>query len=196
MEYTDNPDASPLVDHLQQDCFFYALASAGPQHRPLACHLERPIFRPGELDGARQRAYRGNQQDDGAGIVTFTNPIRTRDIRFLAVQIDIRNPGLNQTDISGSFILQPWNQLWPAPANDTTNNYISGASFVAFCGPAEIEVISSQGTLPGNISAGASNYFGAKWKFRGNTATGQLQSVRFHEWAATGQSGYITFLHR
>ena len=53
---------------------------------------------------------------------------------------------LNQTDISASKIIQPWNQIWPAASNDSSNSYISGASFVAFCGPAEIEsYILSQG---------------------------------------------------
>ena len=62
-------------------------------------------------------------------------------------------------------------------------------------GPAEMIAVSAQTTLPGNVSAGASNYFGTRFKFRGNTASGQLQSVRFHEWAAINQSGYITFLY-
>ena len=195
VEYTDNPDASPLstTSNRTSTSTHWRQRDPNTGHWPV---IWNALYSGPENWTVLASVPIGVTSKTMARIVTFTQPIRTRDLRFLAVQIDIRNPGLNQTDISGSFIIQPWNQLWPAPANDTTNNYISGASFVAFCGPAEIEVISSQGTLPSNISAGASNYFGAKWKFRGNTATGELQSVRFHEWAATGQSGYITFLHR
>ena len=195
IEYTPNPDANPLVTTSSRTSTSTHWRERDPNtgHWPV---IWNALYSgPGNWTVLASVPI-GVTSKTMERIVTFAQPVRTRDLRLLAIQIDVRNPGLNQTDISASYILQPWNQLWPAPANDRTNNYISGASFVAFCGPAEIEVVSSQGTLPGNISAGASNYFGAKWKFRGNTATGELQSVRFHEWAATGQSGYITFLYR
>ena len=128
-------------------------------------------------------------------IVTFTQPVRTADLRFFAFQVDVRNPALNQTDISASFIVQPWNQIWVDSAASTSNNYVGGASWAVLTGPAEMIAVSAQTTLPSNVSAGASNYFGTRFKFRGNTASGQLQSVRFHEWAAINQSGYITFLY-
>ena len=41
-------------------------------------------------------------------IVTFTQPVRTADLRLFAFQVDVRNPALNQTDISATFIVQPW----------------------------------------------------------------------------------------
>ena len=194
-EYTADPDARPLATTSNR----VANSTHWRQRDPNTGHwpvIWNALYSGPENWTVLASVPIGVASKTETKIVTFTQPIRTRDLRFLAVQIDIRNPGLNQTDISASFILQPWNQLWPAPASDASNNYVSGASFVAFCGPAEIEIVSSQATLPGNISAAASNYFAAKWKFRGNTATGELQSVRFHEWAATGQSGYITFLHR
>ena len=128
-------------------------------------------------------------------IVTFAQPVRTADLRFFAFQVDVRNPALNQTDISATFIVQPWNQIWVDSAASTSNNYVGGASWAVLTGPAEMIAVSAQTTLPGNVSAGASNYFGTRFKFRGNTASGQLQSVRFHEWAAINQSGYITFLY-
>ena len=194
VQYTPNPSAVPLVTTSNRT----ATSTHWRQRDPNTGHW--PVIWNALYTGLANWTLLASVPIDvtsktQAKIVTLTNPIRTRDFRFLGVQIDVRNPALNQTDISGSYILQPWNQIWPAASNDTTNNYISGASFVVFCGPAEIEVISSQGTLPGNVSAGASNYFGTKFKLRGNTATGEIQSIRFHEWAAINQSGYISFLY-
>ena len=128
-------------------------------------------------------------------VVNFTQPVRTSSLRLFAFQVDVRNPGLNQTDISDTDIKQPWNNLWVAAASDGSNNYIGGAYWAVYGGPGGISAVSAQYTLPTSVSPGASNYFGCKFKFRGNTANGELQSVRFFEWAATGQAGYITFLY-
>ena len=128
-------------------------------------------------------------------IVNFTQPVRTANLRLFAFQVDVRNPGLNQTDIADTDIKQPWNNLWVAAASDGSNNYIGGAYWAVYGGPGGIHAVSAQYTLPTSVSPGASNYFGCKFKFRGNTANGELQSVRFFEWAATGQAGYITFLY-
>ena len=194
IQYTPNPSAVPLVTTSNRT----STSTHWRQRDPNTGHW--PVIWNALYTGLANWTLLASVPIDVTSktqekIVTLTNPIRTRDLRFLGVQIDVRNPALNQTDISGSYILQPWNQLWPAPANDTTNNYINNASFVVFCGPAEIEVISSQGTLPSSVSAGASNYFGTKFKLRGNTANGEIQSIRFHEWAAINQSGYISFLY-
>ena len=195
VEYTDNPDASPLstTSNRTSTSTHWRQRDPNTGHWPV---IWNALYSGPENWTVLASVPIGVASKTEAKIVTFTNPIRTRDIRLLAVQVDIRNPGLNQTDISASYITQPWNQLWPVAASDASNNYVSGASFVVICGSAEIEVISSQASLPTGVSNAASNYFGTKFKFRGNTATGLLQSVRFFEWAATNQSGYITFLYR
>ena len=128
--------------------------------------------------------------------VTFSQAVRTRDFRLFAVNLDLRNPALNQVDLTDTDMVGVWNNVWPVANTDTSNNYASGASFVVTAGHGDgVDMVSGQGTLPTNINAGASNYFGCKFKLRGNTASGLLQSVRFHEWAAVNQRGYVTLLY-
>ena len=125
-------------------------------------------------------------------IVTFTQPVRTADLRFFAFPGGCEKPCTQPNrHLRLSFIVQPWNQIWVDSAASTSNNYVGGASWAVLTGPAEMIAVSAQTTLPSNVSAGASNYFGTRFKFRGNTASratpvGQVprvggdKSVRLH----------------
>ena len=193
-QYTANPDASPLVTTSNRVAGSLYWRTRDPNTGHWAT-IWNALYTGLATWTVLASVPIGVASKTEEKIVTFTQPVRTADLRFLAFQVDVRNPALNQTDIAGSFIVQPWNQIWVDSAASTSNNYVGGASWAVLTGPAEMIAISAQTTLPRNVSAGASNYFGTRFKFRGNTASGQLQSVRFHEWAAINQSGYITFLY-
>ena len=132
-------------------------------------------------------------------IVTFTQPVRTRRPQVPRLPSRCAQPGA-QPDRHlrlGSSFSPGTRYGWTAASTDGSNNYVGGASWaVLTAAPPKCRCHlrpvprSPPGSAPAPLTISA-----CKFQISGqHRQRGTAISVRFHEWAAINQSGYITFL--
>ena len=127
-------------------------------------------------------------------VETFDVPLPARSVRFLGINVDVRFPSTGQTDLTVSRALPVWNALWPVAANDVTSTFVASALYVVKASPNGVLFNSTQASLD-TIAAGSSSHAQIRFKFRGNTRTGEINDIRIIDQASSGQNAYMTLLY-